>query len=124
MQKIIYALLILSAGAALASPAGAQGAPSPTLANDILEQYDQGDASTRLEIEDSLLGVQEGFRVANLELQLRGQRFLYCQPPGLILNGGQLVSMVRQGVASDITLGAREFGVALLMVDRTTFPCR
>jgi hypothetical protein len=74
-------------------------------------------------IEAAIEGRAAGMVYLNEYLKITGKDPVFCQPGKLALHGAQLVTMLRQHVEEDPSSGAVPFGVVILDVLRTVFPC-
>lgn len=110
-------LMVLPAAilaAFLVSPAHAEAD-----ANTFLQQVGRGDQTTLY----VLAAYEDGFSWANVVLEKRKVRALYCPPNKLALTADQDADILRRFVKDDAAAGAMPAGLALLLALSSTFPC-
>jgi hypothetical protein len=118
-RKTTAAATIVLASVAL-SPAHAD----ESTANTLLTLYDRSGAADRVHIETLLIGAQRGMLVTSEWIESgRKQVPLYCKPKGLSLTGPQLVSILRDAIASDPALARADWGFSFLFALMRRFPC-
>ncbi len=119
MTKLI-AVVVVAAIVAVNSVAQAAG-PST---GDILAIWDGQDTGKRNTAMIYVGGMVAGFFAADSLLQHERKPMIFCSPANAVIDGNELVRMVKAVVASKPALKVLDFQIVALKALEETYPCK
>jgi hypothetical protein len=94
-------------------------------ANFLLQEHASGTPIKRQLIEIKVESIENGYSWSNTYLQeVRHEQPFYCVPDKFVATGPQIIDMLRRGVDGDPEIGKQAFGLAILSVMQSVFPCK
>jgi hypothetical protein len=93
-------------------------------ANFLINDCDSSTLESKKFWEKKVEDLQYGMSWTNFYLKIvRHESEIYCPPANIVLTGGQIIDMLRRNIQERQQIGSEPFGLAILSMLTTTFPC-